>query len=111
MPEYTYQEIDFRIPVKEGFYSYEQKVSPAYRVCGTGINWASLVVHRIPGNRQDQWFVSEQTTGASIETPETTSKEEAAQHAITKIKELGPEGFKKALERTQTQKERKWHNR
>ena len=69
MPAYTYQEIDFRIPVKEGFYSYEQKVSPAYRVCGTGINWASLVVHRIPGNRQDQWFVSEQTTGAAIETP------------------------------------------
>ena len=111
MPEYTYQEIDFRIPVKEGFYHYEQKVSPAYRVCGTGINWASLVVHRIPGNRQDQWFVSEQTTGAAIETPETTSKEEAVQHAIAKIQELGPEGFKKALARTQTQKEKIWHNR
>ena len=110
MPEFTYQEIDFQISVKEGFYYYEQKVSPAYLVGGTGnLDWASIVVHRLPGHfRQDQWFVSEQTTGSSIEIPKTASREEAVQHAIAKIKELGQEQFKKALARTQTQKEKSW---
>ena len=109
MTEYTYQEIDFQISVKEGFYHYEQEVTPAYLVCGTGIDWASLVVHRLPGHfRQDQWFVSEQTTGSSIEIPKTASREEAVQHAIAKLQELGQEQFKKALARTQTQKEKSW---
>ena len=112
MPEYTYQEIDFSISIKEGFYHYQQKVSPAYCVGGTDLDWASIVVHRLPGHfRQDQWFVSEQTTGGSIEIPKTSSREEAVQHAIAKLQELGPEGFKKALARTQTQKEKSWHNR
>ena len=111
MPAFTYQEIDFQIPVQEGFYRYTQKVSPAYLVCGTGIDWASLVVHRIPGNQHDRWFVSEQTTGGTIEIPETTSRAEAVRHAIAKIKVLGQEWFEKALARTQTQKEQKWHKR
>ena len=112
MPAFTYQEIDFKISVKQGFYHYEQEVSPAYLICGTGIDWAELVVHRLPGHfRQDQWFVSEQTTGSSIEIPKTISRDEAAEYAIDKIKALGPDRFRKALERTQTQKEQKWHNR
>ena len=112
MPEFTYQEIDFKISVKEGFYHYHQKVSPAYLVGGTGLDWAALVVHRLPGRfRTEQWFVSEQTTGGSIEIPVTTSQDEAVRHAIAKIKALGRERFQKALARTQTQKERKWRNR
>ena len=71
MPDWTYHEIDFQISVKEGFYHYQQKVSPAYRVGNLpDLDWASIVVHRLPGHfRVDQWFVSEQTTGSSIEIP------------------------------------------
>ena len=112
MPEYTYQEIDFQISVKEGFYHYQQKVSPAYLVGGTGLDWASIVVHRLPGQfRTEQWFISEQTTGGSIEIPKTTSREEAVQHAITKIQEMGPETYQKALARTQTKKDKSWRNK
>ena len=112
MPEFTYQEIDFHISVKEGFYHYQQKVSPAYLVGGTGLDWAAIVVHRLPGQfRQDQWFVSEQTTGGSIEIPKTTSREEAVQHAITKIQEMGREAYEKGLARTQRRKEKSWRNR
>ena len=112
MPDYTYQEIDFQISLKEGFYHYQQKVAPAYRVDGTDLDWAAIVVHRLPGRfREDQWFVSEQTTGSSIEIPKTTSRDEAVEHAIAKIKALGRERFQKALARTQTQKARKWRNR
>ena len=49
MTEFNYEEIDFRIPVREGFYRYNQKVSPAYLVTDLGIDWASIVVHRKPG--------------------------------------------------------------
>ena len=110
MSAYTYQEIDFEISLKEGFYHYQQKVSPAYRVGGIDLDWEpSIVVHRLPGRfRQDQWFVSEQTTGSSIEIPETTSREEAVQHAIAQIQQMGRERYQKALARTQTKKERKW---
>ena len=105
MPAFTYQEIDFHISVKEGFYHYQQKVSPAYRVGGTGFDWASIVVHRLPGHfRTEQWFVSEQTTGASIEIPKTTSRDEAVRHAITKIQQMGRERYEKALARTQTKR-------
>ena len=90
MPDFTYQEIDFHISVKEGFYHYQRKVSPAYRVDGTDLDWAGIVVHRLPGHfRKDQWFVSEQTTGSAIEIPKTTSRDEAVQHAITKIQQMG----------------------
>lgn len=109
MPEYTYQEIDFQISVKEGFYHYQQQVSPAYRVDGTDLDWASLVVHRLPGHfRQEQWFVSEETTGSSIEIPKTTSRDEAVRHAITKIQQLGKERYQKALARTQARKKKSW---
>ena len=109
---YTYHEIDFEISVKEGFYHYQQKVSPAYRVDGTGLDWASIVVHRLPGHfRQDQWFISEQTTGGSIEIPKATSKEEAVQHAIAKIQGMGRESYEKALARTHRRKERKWKHK
>lgn len=107
--EFTYQEIDFQISVKEGFYHYQQKVSPAYLVGGTGLDWASLVVHRLPGHfRKDQWFVSEQTTGSSIEIPKTTSRSEAVHHAVTKIQQMGRESYQKALARTQTRKAKSW---
>lgn len=109
MPTYTYQEIEFRISVKEGVYHYERKVTPAYLICGTGIEWASLVVHRLPGAfRKDRWFVSEQTTGSAIDIPETTSRDAAAESAIDKIRALGQDGFQKVLARTQTKKARKW---
>ena len=110
MSAYTYQEIDFEISLKEGFYHYQQKVSPAYLVGNLAdLDWASIVVHRLPGHfRQDQWFVSEQTTGSSIEIPKTTSREEAVRHAIAKIQEMGRERYQKVLARTQTKKSRKW---
>lgn len=109
MSAYTYQEIDFEISVKEGFYYYQQKVSPAYRVDETGLDWALIVVHRLPGHfRQDQWFISEQTTGSSIEIPKTMSREEAVRHAITQIQQMGRESYEKALARTQIKKARKW---
>ena len=105
---FIYQEIEFRISVKDGFYHYAQKVEPAYRVSGTGIDWAVLVVHRMPGRfRSDQWFVSEFDTGSSIEIPKTTSRDEAVKHAITKIQQMGKERYQKALARTQKRKE-KW---
>ena len=112
MSAYTFHEIEFQISVKEGFYHYQQKVSPAYLVERTDIDWAALVVHRLPGQfRKGQWFVSEHSTGSSIEIPPTTSREEAVKHAIAKIQEIGPEAYQKALARTQTKKEKSWRKR
>lgn len=109
MSAYTYQEIDFKISVKESHYYYEQAVTPAYLICGTGISWASLVVHQLPSKfRTERWFVSEHTTGAAIDIPETTLMEAAAQYAVEKIKELGQDGFQKALARTRTRKDKQW---
>ena len=98
---YTYEEIDFYIPVREGFYHYRQKVSLAYLVTDIGIPWASIVVHRKPGKPDDRWFVSEFATGGSIDIPKSTSRDAAVQHAIDKLKTLGREGNKKSLKRTQ----------
>ena len=107
--EFTYQEIDFEISVKEGFYHYAQKVSPAYSVDATDIDWASIVVHRLPGEfRKDIWFVSEQTTGSSIEIPQTPSRDEAVRYAIAKIQQMGKETYQKTLARTQRRKEKSW---
>ena len=100
MTEFTYEPIEFRIPVREGFYHYRQKVSPAYLVTDIGIRWASIVVHRKPGTPDDRWFVSEFATGGSIDIPDTPSRDVAVQHAITKIQKLGREGYKKALGQT-----------
>ena len=112
MPAFTYQEIEFQISVKEGFYHYQQKVSPAYLVEGTGLDWAAIVVHQLPGRfRADQWFVSEQTTGSSIEIPPTTSREAAVRYAIAKIQEMGRETYEKVLARTQRRKEKSWRER
>lgn len=109
MSQFTYEEIDFKISVKESHYYYEQEVKPAYLICGTGISWASLVVHRLPGKfRTERWFVSEYTTGAAIDIPETTLMEAAAQYAVNKIRELGQDGFQKALARTRTRKDKQW---
>lgn len=109
--EFTYQEIEFRISVKDGFYHYGLKVEPAYRVDGTGIDWASLVVHRMPGRfRSDQWFVSELDTGSSIEIPKTTSRDKAVKHALAKIQQIGKERYQKALARTKLRKEKAWRN-
>ena len=109
MSQFTYEEIEFKIAVKEGHYYYAQKVSPAYLICGTGISWASLVVHRLPGRfREERWFVSEYTTGGAIDIPETALMEVAAEAAVNKIKELGEDGFQKALARTRTRKDKQW---
>lgn len=95
---YTYEEIEFRIPVREGFYYYRQKVSPAYLVTNIDISWASIVVHRKPGNRpDDRWFVSEFATGGSIDIPDTTSRDVAVEHAIVHLKKLGRERYQKRL--------------
>ena len=94
----NYEAIEFRIPVREGFYHYQQKVSPAYLVTDIGIPWASIVVHRKPGKSDDRWFVSEFATGGSIDIPKSTSRDEAVQHAIDIIKKLGREGYTKNLE-------------
>ena len=95
MPEFTYEEIEFRIPIREDFYHYKKKVSPAYLVSNIGIAWASIVVHRKSGAPDDRWFVSEFATGGSINIPETTSRDAAVRHAIVKIKRLGREGYQK----------------
>ena len=97
MTEFTYEPIEFHIPVREGFYHYRQKVSPAYLVTDIGIDWASIVVHRKPGTPDDRWFVSEFATGGSIDIPDTPSRDAAVQHAITKIKSLGRDGYQQAL--------------
>ena len=97
----NYEAIAFQIPVREGFYRYRQKVSPAYLVTDIGIPWASIVVHRKPGTPDDRWFVSEFATGGSIDILPSTSRDEAVQHAITKLKQLGREGSQKGLKRTQ----------
>ena len=94
---FTYQAIEFHIPVREGFYHYRQKVSPAYLVTNLGIRWASIVVHRKPGKPDDRWFVSEFAAGGSIDIPDTLSRDVAVQHAITKIEALGREGYEKRL--------------
>ena len=95
---YTYEPIEFRIPVREGFYHYRQKVAPAYLVTNLGISWASIVVHRKPGKPDDCWFVSEFATSGAIDIPDTTSRDEAVQHAIAKIKKLGRDGYRKRIE-------------
>ena len=82
---FTYEAIEFHIPVREGFYHYRQKVSPAYLVTDIGINWASIVVHRKPGTPDDRWFVSELATGGAIDIPTCTSRDEAVQHAIERL--------------------------
>ena len=94
---YTYEEIEFQIPVREGFYHYRQKVAPAYLVTNLGISWASIVVHRKPGKPDDRWFVSEFATGGSINIPKSISRDEAVQHAIAKIKKLGRDGYRKRI--------------
>ena len=94
---YTYEEIEFRIPVREGFYHYQQKVSPAYLVLDLGIDWASIVVHRKPGKPDDRWFVSEFTTGGSIDIPDCTTRDAAVQHAISTLKKLGREEYRGRL--------------
>ena len=98
---YTYEKIEFQIPVREGFYHYKQKVTPAYLVTNLGISWASIVVHRKPGKPDDRWFISEFATGGSIDIPDTTSRDAAVQHAVDKLEKLGREGYQKGLERTQ----------
>ena len=97
MTEFTYQEIAFRIPVREGFYCYRQKVSPAYLVTDIGIDWAAIVVHRKPGEPDGRWFVSEFVTGGAIGIPDTTDRDTAVRYAIAQIKALGREGYAKAL--------------
>ena len=94
---YTYEAIDFYIPVREGFYHYRQAVSPAYLVTDIGISWASVVVHRKPGKPDDRWYVSEFATGGAIDIPDTTSRDEAVQYAIAKLKALGREGYRKRI--------------
>ena len=96
---FTYEEIEFKIPVREGFYHYHQKVEPAYLVTDLGIPWASIVVHRKPGKSDDRWFVSEFATGRSIAIPKSTCRDKAVQHAIDTLKKLGREGYQKALEK------------
>ena len=96
---FTYEPIDFRIPVREGFYNYKQKVSPAYLVTNIDISWASIVVHRKPGKPDDRWFVSEFATGRSIAIPRSTDRDEAVRHAIDTLKQLGREGYQKSLEK------------
>lgn len=95
--EFTYEEIEFRIPVRERYYHYKKKVSPAYLVVDIGIDWASIVVHRKPGTPDDRWFVSEFTTGGAIDIPETTSRDEAVASAIAKIKALGRDTYRKRI--------------
>ena len=97
MTEFTYEEIEFEIPVRERFYNYMQNVSPAYLVIDIGIDWASIVVHRKPGKPDDRWFVSEFTTGGAIDIPETTSRDEAVASAIAKIKALGRDTYRKRI--------------
>ena len=97
MKQFTYEDIEFRVPVREGFYHYRQKVSPAYLVTDIGIPWALIVVHRKPGKPDDRWFVSDFATGGSIDIPETESRDEAVEHAIAQFKALGSEGYQQAL--------------
>ena len=97
MPEFTYEAIAFYISVRDGFYRYRQKVSPAYLVTDTDIPWASIVVHRKPGTADDRWFVSELVTGGAINIPDTTDRDAAVRYAITQIKALGREGYAQAL--------------
>lgn len=97
MPEFTYETIEFHIAVREGFYRYRQKVSPAYLVTDTDIPWASIVVHRKPGTSDDQWFISEFVTGGAINIPDTTDRDAAVRYAIVQIKALGREGYAQAL--------------
>ena len=94
---YAYEEIEFRIPVREGFYHYRQQVSPAYLVTDIDISWASIVVHRKPGKPDDRWYVSEFATGGSIDIPKSTSRDEAVQHAVARLKQLGREEYQKRI--------------
>ena len=83
---YTYAEIEFRIPVREGFYHYMQKVSPAYLVTDIDVfRETSIVVHRKPGTPDDRWFVSEFDTGHAIDIPNCTSRDAAVQAALATL--------------------------
>ena len=93
----NYEEIEFHIPVRAGFYRYQQKVSPAYLVTDLGIPWALIVVHRKPGRPDDRWFVSEFATGGSFNIPKATSRDEAVEYAVTEIKALGRDGYRKRI--------------
>ena len=109
MEPYTYEAIDFKVSVREGTYYYLQPVSPAFSVSKTGIDWASLVVHRSPGEfRKDRWFISERSTGSCIEIGATPSKDEAVKRAVDKIRQTGREHYEQALARTRQQFQTLW---
>ena len=109
MEPYTYEAIDFKVSVREGTYYYLQPVAPAFSVSDTGIDWASLVVHRSPGEfRKDRWFISERSTGSSIEIEATTSRDDAVKRAVDKIRQTGREHYEEALARTQAQFQTFW---
>ena len=106
---YTYQAIDFQVSVREGTYHYAQPVSPAFSVSGTGVEWASIVVHRAPGEfPKDRWFISERTTGSAIEIGATPSRDEAVKRAVHKILRTGRETYETVLARTRKQFEASW---
>ena len=97
MTEFTYEPIEFRIPVREGFYHYRQKVSPAYLVTDIGIRWASIVVHRKPGTPRRSVVRLRVCHRWLDRHPDTPSRDAAVQYAIDQIKALGREGYQQAL--------------
>lgn len=97
MTRFTYQAVDFRIPVREGFYRYRQKVSTAYLVTDIEVCLVPLVVHRKPGKPDNRWFVSDFMSGDAIDIAESNSRDEAVEHAVLKLKrQVHEKGLRKA---------------
>ena len=60
MPEYTYEAIEFYIFVREGFYRYQQKVSPVYLVMD------SDAYQRYPDTFENDWYMEHICVGNNL---------------------------------------------
>ena len=93
-------------PTRHDRDTYEEKESwdvPAYFVHDTGIDWANIVVHH-PQTRDgqydtDRWQASDVNTGSTLGTSASgTTPEEAASKGVEILKNIGEEGYARAVE-------------
>ena len=102
MADFTYTQLTgFYISVEapKGNDSTMQRISNAYLVGNTGIDYISLVVHN---KRYDgRWFVSEESTGGAIRIAPAPDRETAVARAIVVVEKKGKTQALARLKRVQ----------
>ena len=66
----------------------KRTINMAYIVENTGLSYAHLIVHLVPGSKT-QWTVSERFTGMKISDKSAENKDTAVREAIARIKIAG----------------------